>query len=416
MDNLSNKNILKNLIPFLAIFVVTIGYAGFQYVQDITGGASASENYDVQFRIVSAPKSTTKEWEWSIAVFAKNFSSPTNLDYKVNWCNTSNEIYNQGYDSKCEQENMVKFNHELTQGNIAINVAESIHIIKHQSVNCGTVELSLYEGPELLSRSVIDTGTRCSNTSAFGAVNLFSSTSSENATSDIIDDVYCNFYRCDGEDGPAERSKKASNPPTVTPGDPMPEPPRTPSDSDANFASKLAEFIMQQCSGGRVDGYNSLCMRGFNVGSKNDSLAQAKVMNSANAFHAYGGLQCVGFVKGAIAAQQGLNSTHSGNAASYAANRPPYTYFSAASGGKPRVNDLAVWTKTGINCAPNGQPFQDCGHIAYVTRVVDGNKFFVAEANRGCSGCARLNAKMYTTSDSSFGGFLRIRKSDDTEI
>ncbi len=413
MDNLSNKNIFKNLIPFLAIFVVTIGYAGFQYIQDITGSASASENYDVQFRIVSAPKSTTKEWEWSVAVFAKHFSNTTNLEYKINWCDLSDEVYNQSYDSKCEQNKRVNFNHELDHGNLTISAAESIHSVKHQSVNCGTVELELYEGPELLSRSVIDTGTRCTNSDPLGGANLFNLSTSENGSVDIINDVYCNFYKCEGEDGAAERSKKASNPPTVTPGGPSPEnptppQPKAPSSADANFANKLAEFIMQQCSGGRVDGKNSLCMKGFTIGSKNDELAQTKIMNSANAFHSIGGLQCVGFVKGAIAAQQGLNSNHTGNAASYAANRSPYTYFSAASGGKPQVNDLAVWTHTGVNCAPDGKPYQDCGHIAYVTRVVDGNKFFVAEANRGCSGCARLNARMYTTNDSSFGGFLRL--------
>lgn len=158
-----------------------------------------------------------------MAVFAKNFSNSATLDYTINWCSVSDEVYNKGYDSKCETIKNLKFNHELDKGRLTIGAAQSIHTVKHQSVNCGTVELSLFDGPELLSRSVIDTGTRCTNVNALGGANLFNSNTSENSSADILNDVYCKFHKCEGEDGAEERSKKASNPPTVTPGEPPPE-------------------------------------------------------------------------------------------------------------------------------------------------------------------------------------------------
>ena len=66
----------------------------------------------------------------------------------------------------------------------------------------------------------------------------------------------------------------------------------------------------------------------------------------------------------------------------FSTNVPTGYVFIHKNNGVPiKVNDIPIWD------------YDTYGHIAYVTRVYDATQFQVAEANWGCSGCARVNVK-----------------------
>ena len=107
-------------------------------------------------------------------------------------------------------------------------------------------------------------------------------------------------------------------------------------------------------------------------------------------------LQCVGFAR-AAADRTNLKAMEHiyGNAIDYASFARPsgYTFIQKRAGVTIKVHDLPVWN------------YDTYGHIAYVIKVYNAYNFQVAEANLGCSGCARIFNK--TIDDPHLIGWLR---------
>jgi hypothetical protein len=229
MNELSNKNIFKNIVPFLAIFVVSFAYAGFHYIQDIAGGASASDNYDIQIRAVDTPLTTINEWKWTVLVFNKKPNPSDQLKYSVRWCSETQNKYGQIPIGLCKDEKKIKFNTEITSGNLSSDAKEVLHNIKHQSVDCGSIELEVSEGPELLATTIIDTGDTCAKSGTGNGLLGFSG--EDNAALDALTSMYCNFHKCEGKseedpDNGSGQPPPSSDPGGEQPGSTLPQPPK----------------------------------------------------------------------------------------------------------------------------------------------------------------------------------------------
>ena len=225
MDQIRNQKVFKYLLPYLAIFVVSLTFAGFKYTQDIAGGASASDNYDIQIRAIRTPLNTTDQWEWNIATSNKKPSSTNQLNYRVNWCSESQGVYGTVLGAFCQNMQNVKFLNELTHGTLTTNVPEAIHTIKHQSVDCGRIEIIISEGSEMIKSTIQDTGKKCSSKVGFGN---FSTTDKNNTELSAIQETYCNFYKCEGEVDPTPMPSAAPGEggSASEPGQPIPPVPK----------------------------------------------------------------------------------------------------------------------------------------------------------------------------------------------
>lgn len=165
----------------------------------------------------------------------------------------------------------------------------------------------------------------------------------------------------------------------------------------ANSIIDLVNQIQTACRaiiGPNNAGYavNENCVYKMSFPANVDQRVKEELYLSANS---QGWLQCIGFVRASVARTGSPWAYVSGHAISYSSsNVPPgYTFVRKSAGIMIQVNDIPIWN------------YDTVGHIAYTTKVYDSNNFQVAEANYGCSGCARLYNK--TISEPALIGWLR---------
>lgn len=153
----------------------------------------------------------------------------------------------------------------------------------------------------------------------------------------------------------------------------------------------LVNQIRNNCLAGYITFLNRSCINKLNFPPNVDTLVKWELDYSA--YH-QGWLQCVGLVRAAAARVNGHALNHGGNAIDFATNEPSgYIFIGKNNGVTIKVHDLPVWN------------YDTWGHIAYVIREHDQTQFEVAEANWGCSGCARFSVKQMA--DPHLIGWLR---------
>src|SRR3989338_1169145 len=91
---LQNKQIFKRVLPFLFLFILSVGYVGIDLTHRISAPSQAAdEDINISFINISAPINTNNVWEWRGVYSVKNyFKEPITTEYKVNWCSESSGI------------------------------------------------------------------------------------------------------------------------------------------------------------------------------------------------------------------------------------------------------------------------------------------------------------------------------------
>ncbi|OGK39119.1 hypothetical protein A2966_05235 [Candidatus Roizmanbacteria bacterium RIFCSPLOWO2_01_FULL_41_22] len=165
---LNNSAILKRVLPFLAIFIFSLSYAGYTFIQQATAPAKAEgEDITVDIVNIKAPINTTSLWQWNAIVVINNFfKDPVRADYTVNWC--SGTTGQKGpVTEKCDPEKYgTDFKGSLLKGTMTIQAKNSITKIEHQAIDCGRVQISVNALGKTEIESIYDTGVECSDLSA----------------------------------------------------------------------------------------------------------------------------------------------------------------------------------------------------------------------------------------------------------
>ncbi len=138
-----------------------------------------------------------------------------------------------------------------------------------------------------------------------------------------------------------------------------------------NESRYMVRDIKSVCTNGTINASNANCI------NRTDLKPQPKtiIRNSAVAFHAWGGLQCVGYAFASALEINGVDPQQYGNACDQAKDSPTYKFIPRSS-GPPLEGDLVIWNSTGNICTEN-----HVGHIAYISKVYNPNKIEIAEAN-----------------------------------
>ncbi|OGK59369.1 hypothetical protein A3G65_03870 [Candidatus Roizmanbacteria bacterium RIFCSPLOWO2_12_FULL_37_7b] len=168
---LNNTAIFKRILPFLALFIFSITYAGYTVIHRSSAPVKAEgEDITVSVTNIRAPLSTTDTWQWNAIVFVKNyFKEPFTTTYTVNWCGKTNN----GEDSEkvpCEEDVVGgSFKGQLKKDSIQVQAKDTIFKIDHQSVQCGRVDVIIEGLGQLLARKTYDTPTSCPENLALNA-------------------------------------------------------------------------------------------------------------------------------------------------------------------------------------------------------------------------------------------------------
>lgn|SRR3989338_2620040 len=393
---LQNKQIFKRVLPFLFLFILSVGYVGIDLTHRISAPSQAAdEDINISFINISAPINTNNVWEWRGVYSVKNyFKEPITTEYKVNWCSESSGI--KGASTKeCDDHKFNSdFKYTLAHQKVVLDARNTTSKITHQSIDCGRVEIRISDSNKILYQTVYDTGQACpdkkkksyisfSNTGDFQYQEMLKDLQNVIPEGDL--DSELEEYKDDQGDAPPifGQDNPQTDPITITPDNP-----------DVQPAIDVTNYIIQNC-GGRITVANAdECMKGLNLGTKNDDLVKQQIILNVAAmarYHLNPYLQCVGFVKAVYAATTGENYSTTGNAASRAGDHGGFKFQNKTNGDPPKAGDMAVWT--------DGSD----GHIAYIVRAAD-DIIEVVEANRGCDGCIRY--KSYPVNTPGLAGWL----------
>jgi hypothetical protein len=154
---LSNSTILKKILPFLAVFVMALFIAGYEFATT-SFRATEAQGTPIRVEIVNLrnPLLTYSEWSWNVFALVNDTSMlPVNLTYAVHWC-----LSEKG-SQPCGEGNRDYFG-MLTSDSMVVNSRNATQNVTHQSVKCGNVDIVVLYNNEEVGREHIDTNTQCS--------------------------------------------------------------------------------------------------------------------------------------------------------------------------------------------------------------------------------------------------------------
>ncbi len=154
---MNNKKILRRALPFIIIFAISLAIALYTFIQqNLPGSKAADETLSVNIANVRDPIATNETWEWNmLATTDRNPSTPIVLTYTANWC------LDHTHESPCIQGATEDYFYQVGSGELTVNARQTTAKIRHQSVNCGRVQVELqYEG-KTVALATHTTNTKC---------------------------------------------------------------------------------------------------------------------------------------------------------------------------------------------------------------------------------------------------------------
>ncbi len=213
---MNNKKILRNALPFIIIFFISLAVATYTYVQRNLSGASAADSpISVSTVNLRNPLGTDKVWEWSIiATTDQKPSAPVPLTYVANWCLTPNSS------SSCTESQTDDFFYQVGSGTLTINARETISHISHQSVNCGRIEILITQEGRLVGRGTQSTQETCSKSLTTDATAYANSPSEFITLLNVALRFLTMFFGGDGSDNDGSTPTNPGGENPVDPGSP----------------------------------------------------------------------------------------------------------------------------------------------------------------------------------------------------
>ena len=159
---MTDKGILRQIMPYVLIFTCALGYAGVEFSRQVAAPASAdSSNITVDVSPVSTESVEGGEWVWNVSTFVDSyFKNAFQLDYIVDWCTSD---LSKGTDTKaCSAEfTNGRYKKTLTRGVIDIKTRDSLQAIRHESVPCGSARITVRRSGEVVGFREVDTEKQC---------------------------------------------------------------------------------------------------------------------------------------------------------------------------------------------------------------------------------------------------------------
>ena len=433
---MDNSRIIKSTIPFLILFVLSIGFAIVNYINTSTPKARAAQGYDIDIQNTLAPTDGTSTWNWNILTFVQESSlQNVEVSYDVYWCGES-----QNAALPCRPTNFDTVTSTLTSGSITIQSRDSVSRIEHPGVECGKVGFHITNGTQESFFNEVDTGIPCSVQSLTSIVAEDGITDDSHLLEQLLVDSLNKIDEIQailiGEErvgkfdssGPAfPPDPDTPDPEPVNPNPRLPGPPPGPVPSDpprqsrvtaediANgkkFYDRLYSACFDSATGkSRVNSgnYASCLSRVSNDGIPNAHIAKnwIKIAIDSLTKRGYPDLQCIGFARATYGIFLGriFEITFTNNyrvAKNLSPNLDSFTYYDR-NDSPPVAGDVVKWSH-----APDG-------HVAIVVSTA-GDNFRIIQANVGydaqrhvfqsCKGC--LSERGAYRFEADLEGFYRM--------
>ena len=400
---MDDRTILKKTLPFLLLFIFSLGIAGNEYVKQISAPTEAAEdtvNVQIANTTDNAPSTTAK---WNVLTYVGNyFKNPVQLVYDIYLCDvqfkndgTPDDSTSLPCDPKIVGSNYLA---TLRSGQITITSRESTQIIRQDDFSCGKVALVIKRNGAVLAREEQSKDTSCAQQGL--QANL-------NSANIGIEDLIGRFARVifaddepDDSDGAGDRPGPDVEIPNTNTGQTIP----VDNNSSVARALEFYNFVQENC-GGTVNANNLDCLTKVSPPHLqwNDVIKRlvADVKNCANSPSCKQvDLQCVAFVRALVYATT--------EAQLPGVDSPKQTMLGKNFGGRKWVDNTCQSDLTGCEKPRPGDliifDWGTTGHSAFVTQST-GDGFVAIDAN--LAGPGQLSEIPWELSHKNIAGWLR---------
>ncbi len=232
-----NNQMLKKVIPFIAIFVLSLGVAVTTFIQENTRQAEAAvDGINIELTNQSASLDAKSNWSWRADLLAENhIGEKVDTESVVSWCRETFGKKGESEGRICNSDlTPAEFISVLKREKKSITIQNSNFEVVHPGVKCGRVYLEIYGLDGVLGTEVYDTGIECKDSdiptptlTGEPQYGLLDENGNELSFSELIKDIFSIFgsFNKNAETSPTEPSPGAGNNPltpfpTTPPNDP----------------------------------------------------------------------------------------------------------------------------------------------------------------------------------------------------
>ncbi len=131
---MDNNRIFKKIIPFLAIFVLSIAYGLYNGIQQSMAPVNA-DNSSINVDILNLKSDISQDaWEWNgVVMVSENFKEPFQVKYTVKWCGASSGKDGEANPLPCEEDYADSmFREILVEGSTNIDARYTVFMFDHK--------------------------------------------------------------------------------------------------------------------------------------------------------------------------------------------------------------------------------------------------------------------------------------------